>query len=85
MLDPPTTARSALDQALGGEPVGERSERLITLEGLNGQCVGRGPWHPTDDAQGIPLGERRTRRDKPGVERPVVLVLHLLDSSAQRH
>lgn len=85
MFDPPTMARSALDQALGGEPIGERSERLITLEGLNGQFMGRGPWHPTDDAQSIPLGERRSHSCKPGIERPMVLVLHLLDSSAQRH
>lgn len=85
MFDPPTMARSALDQSLGGEPVGERSERLITLEGLNGQCMGRGTRVPTDDAQGIPLGERRSHRGKPGIERSVVLVLHLLDSSAQRH
>jgi len=84
MFDPPTTARSAVDQALGGESVGECSKRLIALESLDGQCMGGGTGGPADGTQSIPLGKRRSHRGKPRIERSVMPVLHLLDGSTQR-
>ena len=85
MFDPPTMARPALDQTPGGEPVGERPERLITLEGLNGQYVGGGTRTLVDNTQSIPLGERRSHRCKPGIECSVMLILHLLNDPTQRY
>jgi hypothetical protein len=58
MFDAPTTSRSALDQTLDCESVGECSERLIALESFDGQCMGRGTGGPADGTQGIPLGKR---------------------------
>jgi len=84
MFDPSTAARSAVDEALRGESIGECSECLIALECLDGQRVRGGAWDSTDGAQGIPLSKRCSRRGKPGVERAVMPVLHLLDGASQR-
>jgi hypothetical protein len=83
VLDPPAASGAAGDQVLGGEPVGERSKRLIALKRLDRQAVGGGAWVPVDGTQGIPLGKRRPNRGEPRIEGSMVPVLDLLDSSAQ--
>ena len=83
MLDPAAAARSTLDEPLAGESVGECSEGLIALERLDRQGVSGGAGDSADGAQRIPLSERRPDGGKPGVERPVMPVLDLLDSTAQ--
>ncbi len=83
VLEPPAASGAARDQVLGGEPVGERSKRLIALKRLDRQGVGGGARVPVNGAQRIPLGKRRPYSGEPRVERTMVPVLNLLDGSAQ--
>ncbi len=83
MFDPPAAACAPADQLLGGEPVGESSERLIALKRLDRQCMGGSAGVPVDGPQRIPLGERGVDGGETGVERSVVTVLDLLDSASQ--
>jgi len=40
VFDPPAAAGAARDQVMGGEPVRERSKRLVALKRLDGQGTG---------------------------------------------
>ena len=84
MLDPTAATRSAVDQPLGHEPVGQRAERLVALERLDREGVGRSARNPSDRPHGVPLGERRADRRQPGIEGPVMSVLDLLDPPPER-
>jgi hypothetical protein len=83
VFNPAAAAGAAGDQVLGGEPVGQRSKRLIGLERLHRKGVGGGARSPADCPQSVPLGKRRPNSGKLRVERAVVPVLNLLDGSSQ--
>src|SRR3954471_2142781 len=83
MLDAPAGSGGAHDQALGDEPVRQRSERLVAHERLARERVGRPARVAVDRAQSIPLGERRAHGSQSSISREEVPVLSRLDGTAE--
>ena len=83
VLDPPAVAVAPGDQVLGGEPVGERSKRLVALKRLDREQVRGGARIAADGTKRVPLGERRPGSCQPRVERSMVPVLDLLYSTSE--
>jgi hypothetical protein len=76
-------SRSALDQALGHQSAGERSEGLLGLERSCGERAGCRPGRAADRPEGIPLGQRCPDSREAALKRPVLAVLDLLDCSSK--
>jgi len=82
MVDCPTGARNALDEAALDHASRQRAEGLVTLKGQLGKVVERGVGIPGQVAQGIPLDQADAQGGEPGIESSVVAGLKPLDGQS---